>query len=94
VRNRWIAYLLRCGDGSLYAGVTTDLDARLAAHRGEVPGKGAKYTRRRGPFEVVWTQPAKDRSEAHRIEWRLKRLTRAAKLDLVRRRGRVKLEGR
>ncbi len=89
---RWVAYLLRCGDGSLYAGVTNDLRARVAAHRGRAGARrGAKYTRSRGPLRVVWKQAAADRSEAQRIEWRLKRLTRAAKLALVRRRGRVTL---
>lgn len=83
---RWVAYLLRCGDGSLYAGVTNDLDARLAAH---ASGGGAKYTRGRGPFALVWKQRAADRSEAHALEWRLKRLSRAEKIALVKRRGRV-----
>ena len=46
----WFAYILRCGDGSLYTGITTDVDARLEAHRS---GKGAKYTRGRGPLELV-----------------------------------------
>lgn len=82
-----MAYLLRCADGSLYAGITNDIVARLAAHASGVAG--AKYTRGRGPFVVVWRQRAASRSEASRIEWRVKRLTRAAKLRLVAKRGRI-----
>jgi putative endonuclease len=85
----WVAYLLRCGDGSLYAGVTNDIAARLAAHRAGSGGGGAKYTRGRGPLRLVWKQRAAGRSEAHAIEWRLKRMTRPAKLALIRQRGRV-----
>jgi putative endonuclease len=71
--------------------VTNDLKARLAAHRGRGPGRGARYTRGRGPLRLVWKQAAADRSEAHRLEWRLRQLTRAEKLALVRRRGRLEL---
>jgi hypothetical protein len=48
----WHVYLLRCGDGTLYAGATTDLLRRLAAHAG---GKGARYTRGRGPLVLAWS---------------------------------------
>jgi putative endonuclease len=88
----WVAYLLRCGDGSLYAGITNDLPRRLAAHRGKAgASRGAKYTRKRGPFRLVWRQAAADRAEASRVEWRVKRLTRAEKLRLVRARGKIGL---
>jgi putative endonuclease len=87
---RWLAYLIRCGDGSLYAGVTNDLPARLEAHAGGACG--AKYTSGRGPFEVVWTQRAASRSAALRIEWRVKQLSRAEKLALIERKGRIRLE--
>jgi putative endonuclease len=75
----WV-YLLRCGDGSLYCGWTTDLDARLAAH---AAGKGAKYTRARLPVELVWSAPQPDRGAAMREEHRIKRLPRTAKLALL-----------
>jgi predicted GIY-YIG superfamily endonuclease len=87
----WIAYLLRCGDGSLYAGMTNDLRARLAAHRGEAGARGAKYTRGRGPFRVVWRQPCASRSEALRVEWRLKKMTRRERLALVKSRAKIPL---
>ena len=87
----WCAYLIRCGDGTLYAGMTNDLEARLLAHRGKAGARGAKYTRSRGPIRLVWSQPATSRSEACRLEYRVKRLTRKEKLALVRKRGRVEL---
>ena len=49
----WFVYLLRCGDGSLYCGITDDVSRRLEAH---AAGKGAKYTRGRGPLELVYTE--------------------------------------
>ncbi len=74
-------YLLRCCDGSLYAGATSDLARRLAAH---ARGKGARYTRSRLPVALAWSARAKDRSAALRREAALKRLSRAEKLELVR----------
>jgi putative endonuclease len=85
---RWSVYLLRCGDGSLYTGITNDLDRRIAAHS---RGTGAAYTRSRLPVALVFHEPAADRGAALRREAALKRLPRAAKLLLVsapRRRGR------
>jgi len=73
-------YLLRCGDGSLYCGWTTDLQRRLAAHRG---GRGSRYTASRLPVELVLAQPMSDRAAARREEARIKRLTRREKLELV-----------
>jgi putative endonuclease len=73
-------YLLRCADGSLYCGWTTDLDRRIAAHRA---GTGSRYTRSRLPVELAAVIPVADRSAALREEARIKRLPRAAKLQLV-----------
>jgi putative endonuclease len=75
----WRAYLLRCRDGSIYAGVSNDVAARLAAHQ---TGRGARYTRSRRPVVLVWRSPPLAKSPAHRLEWRLKRLPRADKLLL------------
>ena len=75
----WIVYLLRCGDGTLYAGITNDLDARLAAHRS---GRGARYTRGRGPLEVVHVERRRSKGAALRLEYALKRMRRADKLAL------------
>ncbi len=76
----WHVYLLRCGDGSLYAGATNDLAARLERHSA---GKGARYTRARLPVALVYREPCADRSAALRREAALKRLRRAEKLVLV-----------
>jgi len=77
-----MVYLLRCGDGSLYTGITNDLARRLAAHRA---GKASAYTRSRRPLRLVYREPARDRSAALRREAAIKRLTREAKLELIRR---------
>ena len=82
----WYVYMLRCGDGTLYAGATTDIETRLAAHR---TGKGARYTRGRGPLALMHCEAQPDRGAALRREHELKRLRRAEKLDLCRRRVRV-----
>ena len=75
----WFVYLLRCGDGTLYAGITNDLEARLVAHRS---GRGAKYTRGRGPLEVVHVERRRSKPAALRREHALKRMRRAEKLLL------------
>ena len=79
----WCVYLLRCGDGTLYAGMTNDLDKRLMAHRA---GKGARYTRGRGPLKLVYSEPVADRSAALKREHALKQLPRREKLRLRSRR--------
>ena len=76
----WFVYILRCGDGTLYTGVTDDVQRRLAAHR---VGKGAKYTRGRGPLELVYTQEQPDKSAALRREFQIKKLTRPQKERLI-----------
>ncbi len=73
-------YILRCGDGTLYTGCAKDVDKRLAVHQS---GKGAKYTRCRLPVELVYREPAEDRSAALRREAAIKKLTRAEKLSLI-----------
>ena len=72
--------MVRCADDSLYTGCTNDLARRVAAHNA---GKGARYTRSRGPVQVVWSVRVKDRSAALSREARVKQLSRAEKLVLV-----------
>lgn len=72
--------MLRCRDGSLYTGVTTNVTARLRAHRS---GLGARYTRARLPALLVYCEPCAARGEALRRERQLKRLSREAKLQLL-----------
>ena len=73
-------YVLRCADGSLYAGYTVDLQRRLAQHQA---GKGAKYTRAHRPVELVASWPFPDRATAMRAELAFKRLDRDRKLAVV-----------
>ena len=76
----WYIYILRCGDDTLYTGITDDVDRRFAAH---CAGKGAKYTRGRGPLTLVYTEEAEDKSAALKREHAIKKLTRAEKLNLI-----------
>ena len=75
----WYVYMLRCGDGTLYTGITDDVPKRLAAHRA---GKGAKYTRGRGPLELAYTEELPDKSAALKREIEIKKLSRPEKLAL------------
>ncbi|MCI5704933.1 GIY-YIG nuclease family protein [Candidatus Pseudoscillospira sp. SGI.172] len=75
----WL-YILQCGDNTLYTGTTDDVERRLAVHQS---GKGAKYTRGRGPLTVVYREACTDRSAALRREAAVKRMTRAEKLSLI-----------
>ena len=70
-------YILKCADDSFYIGWTNDLPRRLAAHNA---GKGARYTRGRGPLRLLARREYPDRASASRAEWQLKRLPRARKL--------------
>ena len=76
----WYLYILRCGDGSLYTGITTDVEKRLQAHRA---GKGAKYTRGRGPLELVYREECGTHSDALKRELEIKRLPREEKRKLL-----------
>jgi putative endonuclease len=75
----WV-YVLRCGDGSLYTGWSTDVERRLARHRA---GKASRYTASRLPVELALVLEMPDRSAARREEARIKGLDRAAKLELI-----------
>lgn len=81
-------YLIRCADGSLYTGITVDVARRLRQHRSGA--SGAKYLRGRGPLQVVFSEVVGDRSEASRLEHRVKRLDRGDKEALVA--GRLAIE--
>lgn len=79
MEKQWVLYILECKDGSLYTGITDDLQRRLAAHRA---GKGAKYTRGRSPLTLRYFERCEDHSQALRKEIQVKRLTRLQKLKL------------
>ena len=76
----WTVYILKCGDGSYYTGITNDLDKRIADHES---GNGAKYTRGRGPFTLVHTEVLSNRSEASKREIAIKKLSRVEKEALI-----------
>lgn len=84
VVGRWFLYIVRCGDGSLYTGIAIDVARRLAAHSA---GRGARYTRGRGPLALVAYRRCDSKSAALRLELAVKRLPRAEKESLLRKRG-------
>lgn len=77
----WYLYILHCGDDTLYTGIATDVEKRLEAHR---CGKGAKYTRGRGPLTLVYREKCGGHSEALKRECAVKRLSRKGKWELIR----------
>ena len=79
MEKQWLVYMLRCGDGTLYTGITDSLPRRLEQHRA---GKVAKYTRGRSPLTLVYQEACADHSQALRREIAIKRLPRAKKLEL------------
>ena len=76
----WYLYILQCGDGSLYTGITTDVEKRLEAHRS---GMGAKYTRGRSPLELKYREACGTHSDALKRELEIKHLSREEKLALI-----------
>ena len=76
----WYLYILRCKDDTFYTGITTDVEKRLEAHRA---GRGAKYTRGRGPLELVYRENCGSHSEALKREYQVKALTRLEKRKLM-----------
>lgn len=76
----WYLYILRCGDDSLYTGITDDIQRRLAAHKA---GKGAKYTRGRGPLVLVYSEVCGSHSDALKRELTIKAMTRTEKMKLI-----------
>lgn len=79
-----LVYILKCKDNTLYTGYTNDLAHRLKMH---TEGKGAKYTRGRGPFEIVYTEGFITKEEAMRREYEIKKLSRMEKSELIEDRG-------
>jgi putative endonuclease len=73
-------YIVACADQTLYTGWTTNLERRLKVHNA---GRGAKYTRERGPVQLVYAEELPDRSAAQKREYAIKRLSRPAKLKLI-----------
>lgn len=76
----WTVYILECGDGTLYTGITDDLSRRLKAHES---GKGAKYTRGRGPLKLRYRETVGDKGDALKRELVIKRLRRQEKMAII-----------
>jgi len=77
MKKQWCVYILECGDGSFYTGVTTDVDARIKAH---AEGRGSKYVYKRGFKKLLQVKPCKDKSDACKCEYAIKQLPRTEKL--------------
>jgi len=80
--NRWFVYLIKCANGSLYTGITTDVARRLLEHQSN-SGKSAKYLKGKGPLELAWQQEVGDKSTALKIELKIKKLSKAEKVRLI-----------
>ena len=76
----WHVYIIECSDGSLYTGITNDLDRRIAAHN---DGPGAKYTKSRRPVRLRYSELAADRKNASQREYAIKSLRKAEKMRLI-----------
>ena len=76
----WHVYIIECSDGTLYTGITNDLDRRITAHN---DGLGAKYTKSRRPVRLRYSEPAADRKNASQREYAIKSLRKAEKMRLI-----------
>jgi putative endonuclease len=81
--SKWTVYILKCGDDSLYTGITTDVIRRVKEHNGGTESKGAKCTSARRPVQLVYSEECEDRSSASKREWEIKQMSRSQKLLLV-----------
>ena len=82
----WFMYMIRCGDGSLYTGITTDMERRLREHSGAAGSKrGAKSLRGKRPLALVYQTQLQNRSEAQQMEYIVKQLSKIEKESLVNR---------
>lgn len=77
----WHIYMLKCSDGSIYTGITTDLTRRVDEHNSS--SKGAKYTRVRRPVELIYSESHSDKSSASKREHQIKQLSKIQKLSLI-----------
>ena len=77
----WHVYIVRCSDGTLYTGITNDLEKRIEAHNS---GKdGARYTRSRRPVTLVYSEEVESKSAAAKLEYQIKRMTRVKKMKMI-----------
>ena len=81
-QKNWLIYILECGDGSFYCGITNNLEKRLKQHKGEIKG-GAKYTRSHWPCKLVYEEKSTSRSEALQREAIIKKMSKNEKQALI-----------
>lgn len=81
---KWLVYIVRCRDSSLYTGITNDLEKRIARHNS---GVGARYTRSRRPVKLAWKRGVSSESRARKLEAKIKSMKRNEKLDLIKNRA-------
>ena len=81
-QNNWLIYILKCVDGSLYCGITNNIEKRLKQHKGEIIG-GAKYTRSHWPCKLVYKEKSASRSQASRREAIIKKMSKVEKQTLI-----------
>ena len=79
---QWFVYMVRCADNSLYTGIATDVERRVAEHN-STGNLSAKYTRARQPVSLVYSEMQSSRSEASKREYRIKRLNKKAKEGMI-----------
>lgn len=84
--NKWILYVVRCRDKTLYTGITNDLDRRIKLHQN---GIASRYTRSRLPVKLLYQEPCSSRSDALKKEHAIKKLTRGGKITYIRNHGHV-----
>ncbi len=77
----YFVYILECGDGSLYTGISTNPERRLKEHQNT--SRGAKYTKAHKPVKIVFTEEHLNRSDASKREYQIKQLSRSEKLKLI-----------
>lgn len=80
MERKWFVYILNCADGTLYTGITNDLDRRIKAHNA---GTASKYTRVRRPVSIVYSEEVETKGDALRRELQIKRLTRSGKMAII-----------
>ncbi len=81
LNSRWYVYIVRCDDGTLYTGITTNLEERVAQHNSEKGG--AKYTRSRKPVNLIYSELADSRSMAAKREYAIKKMPKEKKVELT-----------
>lgn len=81
VHGEYFVYIVKCSDGTLYTGYTTDINRRLTEHNSE--NKAAKYTKQRRPVELVYSEKFDDESTAKKREWQIKKLSKKQKIKMI-----------